>query len=160
MFFGKYIHTIDAKGRIIIPSELRDTAIENAEKHKKRPVFYIMPGPGGCLYLFEETKFDEIVNKQFDLGLVAPQNVTDLLRKFSSHAARRVCDAQGRIQVPEELITYSGLKKEIVFVGLVNRIEIWSSDSYHEKDSLSIVDFDKLAEELTKEKNKQEREGR
>jgi MraZ protein len=159
MFFGKYKHTIDSKGRVIIPSDLREATGEKIEKFGRGPTFYVMPGPGGCVHLFEEKQFADIVKKQFDLGLVALPKEVELLRKFSSYGARRVCDGQGRIQIPEELIKYAGLKKEIVFVGLINRIELWDCERFEGTGSLSLVDFEKLAEELAKEKSKQEREG-
>jgi MraZ protein len=159
MFFGKYKHTIDSKGRVIVPSDLREATGQKIEKYGKGPTFYVMPGPGGCVHLFEEDQFADIVKKQFDLGLVALQKESELLRKFSSFGARRVCDSQGRIQIPEELVKYAGLKKDVVFLGLINRIELWDSETFDRRVSLSLVDFERLAEELAKEKREQQREG-
>ena len=63
------------------------------------------------------------------------------------------CDKQGRIQIPENLVKIAGLKTDIVFVGLKDRIELWDTAKYEEMDEKELQDFGKLAEELIGEQD-------
>lgn len=120
MFKGKYNHTIDAKGRLIVPSKFREALGEE---------FVITKGTDGCLFVydndgwnaFEETLKDMPMNKK---------EIRQVARFFLAGAADVEVDKQGRILIPTELREYAGLEKDVVLVGVAGRIEIWSKDNW------------------------------
>ena len=143
MLFGKYKHTLDSKKRVIIPSRLRETIGEQTEGL----VFYITPGQDKCLYVFPEAIFNTLT-EDVGFGLLVGGKKREAFRKFFSNVARRVCDKQGRIQIPDELIDFAGLKGEVVFVGFKDRIELWDAGIFDELGQSSLQDFGEVAEKL------------
>jgi MraZ protein len=143
MFFGKYSHVLDRKNRVIVPARLREALGHETEGL----VFYITPGVDKCLYLFSEEAFSRYTD-ELGFKLLIANKKRGTFRKFFSNVARRVCDKQGRIQVPEKLIKFAGLKGEIVFVGFKDRIELWDAENFKDLGQDDLQDFGKLAEEL------------
>ena len=139
MFMGEYSHTIDTKGRLIIPSKFREELGET---------FVVTKGLDGCLFVFsdEEWKAFEIKLKSLPL---TNKNARQFARFFVAGATPCELDKQGRILLPATLREFAGLEKDVVMTGMLNRIEIWSKDKWNENNSLDDVAMDEIAEQMT-----------
>ena len=139
MFMGEYSHTIDTKGRLIIPSKFREELGET---------FVVTKGLDGCLFVFsdEEWKAFEIKLKSLPL---TNKNVRQFARFFVAGATPCELDKQGRILLPATLREFAGLEKDVVLTGMLNRIEIWSKEKWNENNSLDDVAMDEIAEQMT-----------
>ena len=139
MFMGEYSHTIDTKGRLIIPSRFRKELGET---------FVVTKGLDGCLFVFsdEEWKAFEIKLKSLPL---TNKNARQFARFFVAGATPCELDKQGRILLPATLREFAGLEKDVVLTGMLNRIEIWSKDKWNENNSLDDVAMDEIAEQMT-----------
>ena len=123
MFMGQYEHTIDTKGRTIIPVKYREELGET---------FVATRGLDGCLYLYPAADWQEFVDKLKSL----PTNLNNLKihRQFLSKAMEVSLDKQGRILIPAMLRELAGLEKDISFVGMMNHVEIWAKDRLEQED--------------------------
>lgn len=142
MFYGEYEHTIDNKGRIIVPSKFRDVFKEfGVEK------FYVTRGLDKCLFLFtqEEWKFQE---GKFKSMSFTKSEARKFNRLYFSGATELACDSQGRILLPQYLKEYAAIKRDVMIVGVSNRIEIWSKDEWIRYYSEAMPLFEKTAENL------------
>ena len=139
MFMGEYSHTIDTKGRLIIPSRFREELGET---------FVVTKGLDGCLFVFsdEEWKAFEIKLKSLPL---TNKNARQFARFFVAGATPCELDKQGRILLPATLREFAGMEKDVVLTGMLNRIEIWSKDKWNENNSLDDVAMDEIAEQMT-----------
>jgi MraZ protein len=142
MFYGEYDHTLDPKGRLIIPSKFRDVF-----KEYRIETFVITRGLDRCLFVFtsdvwreQELKFKQM---PFTRGESRQFN-----RLYFSGAYEASCDKQGRILVPPYLKEYADIKDRVMIVGVSDRFEIWAYDKWKSyfKDSLS--SFENIAEKL------------
>lgn len=136
MFMGQYSHTIDAKGRLIVPSKFRD---------KLGSEFVATKGLDGCLFVYPNEEWEKIEEKFRSIPLT-----TKDARKFSRFffAGAAVCevDKQGRILLPQVLREFADLQKDVMLVGVLSRIEIWSKDRWD--DTGSYDDMDEIAEHM------------
>lgn len=139
MFMGEYSHTIDTKGRLIIPSKFREELGET---------FVVTKGLDGCLFVFsdEDWKAFEIKLKSLPL---TNKNARQFARFFVAGATPCELDKQGRILLPATLREFAGLEKDVVLTGMLNRIEIWSKEKWNENNSLDDVAMDEIAEQMT-----------
>lgn len=139
MFMGEYSHTIDTKGRLLIPSKFREELGET---------FVVTKGLDGCLFVFsdEEWKAFEIKLKSLPL---TNKNARQFARFFVAGATPCELDKQGRILLPATLREFAGLEKDVVLTGMLNRIEIWSKEKWNENNSLDDVAMDEIAEQMT-----------
>ena len=119
MFRGRYEHSIDTKGRSSIPSRFREVLVANYDER------LIITNFDGCLWAYPVAEWQVIENK---VAALPPfkEEVRALQRVFISAATECPIDKQGRILIPPTLREYAALKNEIVFVGMIKRIEIWS----------------------------------
>ena len=137
MFMGEYHHTIDEKGRITIPSKLRDELGEE---------FIVTKGLDGCLFIYPKDEWNNIAQKYKELPNT--KDARNYLRFFLSGAVLSVFDKQGRINITQPLIKYADLTKDCIIIGVNERLEIWSKDRWEEflsnnEDSISDI-ADKL----------------
>ncbi|HAU84274.1 MAG TPA: division/cell wall cluster transcriptional repressor MraZ [Lachnospiraceae bacterium] len=129
MFMGEYDHTIDAKGRIIMPSKFRTDLGEQ---------FVITMGLDGCLFVYpneEWMKFVEELKK-----LPGSREARQLQRYFMAGAIACEVDKQGRVLIPSKLREHACLEKEVVFVGVLSKIEIWSKERWEENNTYGNMD--------------------
>lgn len=119
MFIGEYKHTIDAKGRIIVPAKYRENLGDE---------FVATLGLDGCLFLYPGSEWEDFAMKLKNLPSDA--NTRMLQRHFMSRAMEMTVDKQGRILIPAKLREYAALDKEVVFVGNINRVELWDKDQW------------------------------
>lgn len=130
LFVGEFQHTIDPKGRIIIPSKLRDQLVGK---------FIITKGMDGCLYIYTMSGWNEFDAKLKSLPL-SGKEARAYERYFYSNADECELDKQGRILIPQDLRTFAGFDKDIYIVGLSGRVEVWDKsrwEAYKSDDSLT-----------------------
>lgn len=138
MFIGEYQHTLDDKGRIIIPSKFREELGE---------VFVMTKGLDNCLFVYPKSEWIILEDKLKTLPLTN-RDARAFVRFFFSGASECVLDKQGRVLVPPNLREHSKLDKEAVVIGVSTRMEIWSKnewDAYNDDDNLS---YDSIAENM------------
>lgn len=136
MFMGEYNHTIDTKGRIIVPSKFRDALGD---------VFVVTLGLDGCLFVYPNTEWESFLSKLRNLP--GSKEARQLQRYFMAGATECEVDKQGRILIPVKLREQAGLDKEVVFVGVLSKIEIWSKERW---DNNNIYDdMDAVAEHMS-----------
>lgn len=122
MFLGQYQHSIDAKGRLIVPAKFRDDLGER---------FVVTKGLDNCLFAYPQAEWKVFEEKLKQLPLTNP-GARKFVRFFFAGAVECELDNQGRIMVPTHLREYAGLKKDIVSIGVNNRIEIWNKESWND----------------------------
>ena len=142
MFYGEYEHSLDKKGRLILPAKVRETAKANyIEK------FYITRGLDNCLFLFSEDEWKTQETKFRSLSFTK-REARRFNRLFFSGAVEVVPDGQGRILIPKYLKDYAGIKRDVMITGVSNRIEIWDRDMWQEFYNENRDSFEETAEKL------------
>ena len=136
MFMGEYNHTIDAKGRMIVPSKFREQLGNE---------FVVTKGLDGCLFVYPNEEWHNIEEK-FRTVPLTTKDARKFSRFFFAGAATCELDKQGRILIPPVLREFADLQKDVVSVGVLNRIEIWSKDNWLEWNSYD--DMDEIAEHM------------
>jgi MraZ protein len=122
MFIGKYIHTIDGKGRLIVPAKFREALGEH---------FIVTKGLDHCLFVYPPVEWNILEEKLRALPFTQP-DVRAFVRFFFSGATECELDKQGRILLPADLRDYAQLEKNLVLVGVSSRVEIWSETLWTE----------------------------
>lgn len=138
MFIGTYYHTLEAKGRLAIPPSFRS-------KLKKGSV--ITRGLDGCLFVFPQEEWKELMNK-LELSPLSNKQARGFVRLMTHAAAEIKFDSQGRTNIPQHLREYATLKKNVVVAGSLNRMEIWDRDRYHTYIEQIEKNSDQIAENL------------
>ena len=137
MFIGEYQHSLDSKNRIIVPSKIREGLGDR---------FIISKGLDGCLYAYPIDEWKKFEEKLKNLPLTN-KDARAFVRFFVAGATEVETDKQGRGLIPTNLREYAGIEKEIVTIGALIKIEIWSKEkweSYNESD----IDFDSIADKM------------
>jgi len=144
MFTGQYHHTIDDKNRLAIPASLRDSI--DAVKEGKG--YVLTQGLDRCLFMFTQTTWQTIESKieQLPLSNAKARNFQRLF--FSTIQNIPECDLQGRILISQLLKDYAKIKKNVVIVGVSNRIEIWDEKSWKDFNIEHGKAFEEIAEGL------------
>lgn len=138
MLIGEYSHTMDAKGRLILPSKFRSELGER---------FIVTKGFDGCLYGYSIEEWKNIEEKIKTLPLVTGKDARNFTRFFFSSAIECEIDSQGRILISQNLRQFAELKKEVVIIGVSSRIEIWSKDKWDEYNNTQ--DSEDIAEKMS-----------
>ena len=120
MFMGEYNHTIDAKGRLIIPSKFREVLGDE---------FVVTKGMDGCLFVFDDPEWQAFEEKLRSLPMI-DKEARQFTRFFLAGAASVEVDKQGRILLPAVLREFAGITKDAVLVGVGSRVVIWSRDRW------------------------------
>ena len=136
MFMGEYNHTVDTKGRLIVPSKFREQLGDE---------FVVTKGLDGCLFVYSKSEWDNIEEKFRNVPLTT-KDARKFARFFFAGAASCEVDKQGRILLPVVLREYAGIEKDVVSVGVFNRVEIWDKDKWQESNSYD--DMDEIAEHM------------
>ncbi len=134
MFMGEFHHSLDNKGRIIIPAKFRE---ELGDK------FVITRGIENCLFAYPMTNWEKITTKLESLPFTK-KDARQFVRFFLSGATTAEFDKQGRINITPPLIDYAKITKECVVIGTGDRLEIWSLEAWNEffnsaKDNMSDI---------------------
>ena len=137
MFTGEYNHTIDPKGRLIVPARFREELGE---------AFMITNGNDGCLNIYPEKAWETFLEK---LQLLTnTEDKRKIVRSFVSKANRVEVDKQGRILIPTALRGYAGLEKDVVLAGAIDKIEVWDRKRWEKETDTDDIDVitERLAE--------------
>lgn len=138
MLIGEYEHSLDAKGRVIMPAKLRE---DMGEK------FILTKGLDGCLFGFSQTEWANFEEKLKTLPLTN-KNARNFVRFFLSGATECEMDKQGRFLVTSNLREYAEMDKEIVVIGVGNRIEMWNKEKWLKHNSDENISADEIAEKM------------
>ena len=141
MFMGEYHHTIDEKGRIIIPSKFREDLGEK---------FIITRGIENCLFVYSLSSWEKITNKLESLPFTK-KDARQFVRFFLSGATTAEFDKQGRVNVTSPLISYANLQKDCVVIGTGDRLEIWSQEDWNAFFESASSNMSDIAENLFNE---------
>jgi MraZ protein len=138
LFYGEYQHTIDSKGRVIIPSKFREGLGEK---------FILTKGLDNCLFAYSSDEWSNLEAKLKTLPL-SSRDARAFVRFFFSGATECEADKQGRVLIPQNLREYALLEKDIYIIGVSTRVEVWDKvkwENYSSDDNLSA---DKIAEKM------------
>lgn len=136
MFMGTYEHSLDAKGRVIVPAKLREDLGE---------AFYVTQGMDGCLFAYPEQDWNDFITKLNSLP--GNKEARTLQRRFMSNAVKCDIDKQGRVLIPANLREKAGLEKDVMFIGVLQKIEIWSKERWADADD-EYENIDEMAEHM------------
>ena len=141
MFIGEYHHTIDEKGRIIIPAKFREELGDS---------FVITRGIENCLFVYSNANWNEICQKLNSLPFTK-KDARNFNRFFMSGATSVELDKQGRVNISTPLIGYAHLEKECVVIGTGDRLEIWSQNDWDDFFNSTQDNMSDIAENLFNE---------
>ena len=139
MLIGQYEHSLDVKGRLIMPAKLRADIGER---------FIISKGLDGCLFVFSQTEWSNFEAKLKELPLTN-KNARDFVRFFLSGATECELDKLGRFLIVNNLRTYAGIEKEVIIIGVGTRLEIWDKAKWEKYNSDENLSPDDIAENMT-----------
>lgn len=137
MLIGEYEHSLDAKGRLIMPSKLRQ---DMGDK------FIVTKGLDGCLFAFSQNEWLNFETKLKELPL-SDKNARNFVRFFLAGATECETDKQGRFLIPNNLRTAASLDKEAIIIGVGTRLEIWNKETWKKCDE--DISADDIAENMT-----------
>lgn len=138
MFIGEYQHTLDNKGRIIIPSKLREQLGET---------FVMTKGLDNCLFVYPKSEWAILEEKLKTLPLTN-KDARAFIRFFFAGASECGLDKQGRALIPSNLREHSKLEKDVVIIGVSTRIEIWSKEEWIDYNNDENLSYENIAETM------------
>ena len=134
MLMGEYSHSLDTKGRLIMPAKLRQDIGDK---------FILTKGLDGCLFAFSQTEWNNFEEKLKGLPL-SDKNARNFVRFFLSGATECEIDKQGRFLIPTNLRISANLEKDAIIIGVGTRIEIWNKETWEKCDEE--ISADEIAE--------------
>lgn len=140
MFMGEYQHSLDDKGRLIMPAKFRE---------QLTAPFVISRGLDNCLFVYPEAEWHILEEKLKTLPMTS-KDARAFVRFFFSGATECELDKSGRINLPQNLRDYAVLKKDVVVIGVSNRIELWSKDNWDSYLSKTADSYEEIAETMEK----------
>ena len=138
MFMGEYQHTLDDKGRMIVPVKFREGLGTN---------FVVTRGLDKCLFVYPNSEW-EILEAKLKALPMTRADARSFVRFFFSGATESELDKQGRVLIPSSLRDYAGLQRDTVVLGVSNRVEIWSQDVWADYAKQAEESFAEIAEKL------------
>ena len=142
MFYGEYEHSLDRKGRVIFPARFREVSRENYIER-----FYVTRGLDRCLFVFTEEEW-KLQEQRFKSLPFTKAETRKFNRLCFSGACEIIPDKQGRVLIPKYLKEYAGIERQVVVVGVANRIEIWSQRRWQQFYEETQGSFEDIAEKL------------
>jgi len=139
MFMGEFNHTLDEKNRVILPSKLRDAFLAGE--------YVLTKGLDNCLFLYPINEWEILAEKLRGLSMTK-QSARAFTRLLLAGACNAIFDKQGRISIPDSLKAHAGIDKEVVITGVLNRVEIWSKETWLTYTQTAENTFEEIAEEL------------
>lgn len=143
MFMGEYVHTIDSKKRLFVPSRFRID-----DKHKKVKRYIVTRGLDGCLYLYLPVVWASLSEKLKNLPIKNKVAERAFKRALLSGASETGVDAQGRILIPKHLAQFAHIQNEVVFIGVMDHAEIWGMTQWKKYKKYADASFKRLAPQL------------
>jgi len=120
MFLGEYSHSLDGKGRVVMPAKFRARLDDGC---------VVTKGQERCLYVFPVDRWDEEAQRVLKLPRT-DRRARNFSRAFFASASNQMLDKTGRCQIPESLRAYAGLLKDVTVVGGADRVEIWDTGTW------------------------------
>lgn len=142
MFYGEHVHTIDRKGRLIIPAKFRQ-----ALKTQQVAQLVLTRGLDGCLFLFSEPEW-RLTESQFKQRSFTKSESRKFNRMFFSGAVELTLDRLGRILVPKHLREFARIKQDVMIVGVSSRVELWAREQWQAFYESSRQSFEEVAERI------------
>lgn len=142
MFYGEYEHTIDRKGRLIIPAKFRQALKDHEEK-----TLFLTRGLDGCLFLFPESEW-RIAEGRFKQIPFTKGEGRKFNRLFFSGASEVAIDRLGRLLIPRTLKEFAQIKQDVVIVGVSTRMEVWGKEKWQAFYEGSRASFEEIAERV------------
>ncbi|MEZ4357289.1 MAG: division/cell wall cluster transcriptional repressor MraZ [Eubacteriales bacterium] len=139
MLIGEYRHSVDVKGRVFIPSKLREDLGEK---------FIVSKGIGNCLFVFGADEWATFSSRLKTLP-IADKAVQDFLRMLFASACECELDKQGRALIPQRLRNHAGISDDAVIIGVMTRAEIWSGENWDKFNERQSEDFESALEKLS-----------
>ncbi len=139
MLLGEYRHNVDVKGRVSVPSKFRGDLGQS---------FIVTKGLDNCLFMYSKSEWETFENKLKALPLTN-NDARSFMRFFFAGATECEVDKQGRINIPQLLREYAGIKKDVVIVGVSTRAEIWDSSKWEEYTSSDSLNGNKIASQMS-----------
>ncbi len=121
-FVDEYERQLDERGRIILPSRLREDI--------SGTVYITQSTSENCLHLYTGAEWEKVAEKVNELPTATDRNAAAFVRLFFGKAASVTVDKQGRVPISKRLIEFAGLEKDVVLVGANTRLEIWSKEAW------------------------------
>ncbi|KGR84010.1 division/cell wall cluster transcriptional repressor MraZ [Lysinibacillus odysseyi] len=138
MFMGEYQHSVDTKGRLIIPAKFRERLTDT---------FVITRGLDNCLFGYPMDEWRKLEEKLKGLSMTK-KDTRAFVRFFFSGATEVEIDKQGRINLPGTLLSHASITKECVIIGVATRIEIWAKEAWEDYFKESEESFNEIAENM------------
>lgn len=135
---GEYLHTIDVKGRLIIPARFREGLGDR---------FVVTKGLDNCLFVYPQDEWGALEKKLKSLPFTRA-DARAFVRFFFSGAGECEVDKQGRILIPANLREYAQLSKDVVVLGVSSRVEIWSKEQWDKYNNMAAENFEEIAEKI------------
>lgn len=140
---------MDAKNRIFVPKRLQESLDLDSEGHRTA---IVTRGFEGCLFLFASSGFEDVLTRLSTQPFEGSER-RKMQRLFFANTHQGHLDASGRVLIPEKLKAAAGIDKEVVFVGVVDRVEIWAKERWESYEQQSFDDFDALDKVLVEPLN-------
>ncbi len=138
MFLGEFQHTVDDKNRLILPAKFRKLLADG---------LIVTKGFENCLFVFSKAEWSGIEEKISSMQLLK-KDARQVSRFFFGGASEEVPDKNGRVVIPGHLREYADLRKDVVIVGVSNRLELWSKSNWQKYVAEAEKSYEDTAEEL------------
>lgn len=146
MWLGESTLALDGKNRVVIPRRMQ-AGLGRDRDAEGRTTAILTRGFEGCLFVFAESTFERLIERMRTQAFDGPKE-RKMQRLFFSSSQHCVLDGAGRLLIPEKLKALVGIEKDVVLVGLIDRLEIWPKDAWEAFERESAEDFDQLGEVL------------
>ncbi|MBI3006215.1 MAG: division/cell wall cluster transcriptional repressor MraZ [Ignavibacteriales bacterium] len=144
-FKGRFTYAVDEKGRIALPAKLRKSVSSNSKGN-----FVITRGFEHCLYVYPQDEWNRLEEYIRSLSFLDAQH-RFFSRTLFQWATDGQLDSQSRVSVPQELLTYAGIENEVMILGVLDRIELWSPSVYEEYQKNQPHTYETVAEKVFKQ---------
>ena len=145
-FIGEYAYSLDSKGRVNIPAKFRQALSEDNEN-----TFVIARGMDPCIWVYPLSQWKEIETNLRSLSSLSKIHRT-FVRNTARYASPSTYDKQGRITLTPSLTEYAGLEKDVLIIGMINKIEIWNPNTLKMVDQQNLIiepdAYDDLADKI------------
>lgn len=138
MFLGEYEHSLDEKGRLTIPSRFREELTGR---------LVVTRGLDHCLFLYPYSEWQVLGDKLRELPMTQ-REARAFVRLLFSGASEQTLDRQGRLLLPANLREYAGIERDVVILGLGNRVELWSKERWTAYEAEASQSYEELAEKI------------
>lgn len=140
MFFGHYEHSLDEKGRLLLPKKIKEELKDNS-------ALYVLKGFEGCLSIYREAEFLKLCEECEKISF-NKKNSRSYLRAVLSSVIELTIDKVNRIQIPKDTLTRFHISKNVIIIGVNDHFEIWDSETYQRYEEEVNAHFEEIAESL------------